>query len=497
MTQNALLTNKDLLDLLVSRLSDCVVLLLDQDGNFRFWHPGVEEQLGYTAEEFVGQSGDLLEIVTDRLKGKFRRELKTAAETGRASDTRWLATKNGRPIFVEGVSLALRESATGELLGFGKVMHDITERKRTEDDLKTLARTLDQSVVFIHGMNGVIEHWTSGCQRLYGWTEQEAVGRVANDLLGTVAPGFDTNSRQQLLSDGSWQGELQQKRKDGSVVYVSANWTLLSDGSDEQPTVICTHTDITPRLEMQRELEKANERLKAMALELERSNADLEEFARIASHDLSAPLTSARWLVDLLSSRHGQRLDADGKSCLQQITLGLARMSDLIEAILAHALVGKQPISGTEPIGAAEALHMAISNLQKDINTSGATVICGYLPKLLIEPQPLTQLFQNLLSNAIKYRRPDVPPRVSVEFSRDDSRLWRLSVQDNGIGIEPEWLERIFQPLQRRHSADIAGSGIGLATCRKIVNRAGGRIWAESTVGAGSTFHFTLPGPLS
>ncbi len=497
MIQNARLTNKDLLDLLVSRLSDCVVLLLDQDGHFRSWHPGVEKQLGYAAGEFIGQSGDLLLEANDRQKDTFQHELKTAAQTGRASDTTWLVTKSGHPIFVEGVSLALRDSATGELLGFGKVLHDITERKRTEDDLKALARTLDQSVVFIHGMDGVIEHWTSGCQRLYGWTEHEAVGRVANDLLGTVAPGFDSSSRQQLLNGRSWQGELQQKRKDGSVVYVSANWTMLSDRSDEQATIICTHTDITPRLEMQRELEKANERLKTMTLELERSNADLEEFARIASHDLSAPLTSARWLVDLLNSRHSQKLDADGKSCLQQITLGLARMTDLIEAILAHALVGKHPISATEPIGAAEALDMAIGNLQQHVNTSGATVTCAHLPKLLIETQPLTQLFQNLVSNAIKYRRPDVPPRVRIEVSRDDSRLWRLSVQDNGMGIEPEWLERIFQPLQRRHAADIAGSGIGLATCRRIVDRAGGRIWAESTVGAGSTFHFTLPGPLS
>ncbi len=494
MAYEVLSTNKDLLDLLVARLSDWIVLLLDRNGNFRSWHPGVEKQLGYTAEEFIGQNGNLLEPLTDRLKGRFRHELKTAAETGRASDTNWLVTKSGRPIFAEGVSMALRDPATGELLGFGKVLHDITERKQTEDDLKALARTLDQSVVFIRTLDGVIEHWTSGCQRLYGWTEQEAVGRAADDLLGTVSHGCDGGVRQQLQTAGSWQGELQQKRKDGTVVYVSANWTMLSDSPEEQPTVICTHTDITQRLEMQRKLENANERLKTMALELERSNADLEEFARIASHDLSAPLTSARWLVDLLSSRHAQKLDPDGRDCLQQITLCLARMTDLTQAILAHALVGKHPISTTEPIDPVEALEMAISNLQKDISTSGITITYGDLPKLLIEAQPLSQLFQNLLSNAIKYRRQGVPPRLNIEAVRE-APLWRLSVQDNGIGIEPEWLERIFQPLQRRHPAEIAGSGIGLATCRRIVSRAGGGIWAESEVGAGSTFYFTLPGP--
>ncbi len=494
MTEPEPVTNKDLFELLLRRLRDFVIVLMDRDGNFLSWHEGVETQLGYSAEEFIGRSGDILLPWADRLKGNFRRELQRATETGVAADATWLVTKAGRPILVDGVTLALHRPETYELLGFGKVMRDITERKSTEDALTTLAQALDQSVVFITTWNGTIEHWTSGCQSLYGWTVAEAVGRPVDELLRTAESIPIASIQAQLMEAGTWQGELHQKRKDETSVYVSAHWTMFAESDAEQPGIIATHTDITPRVRVQHELESANERLRTMALELERSNAELEEFARIASHDLSAPITSTRWLVELLTSRHAQQLNADGQNCLRQISLGLERMTDLVEAILAHATVGKNPIGTIEPVNADEAFDIAAGNLQKDLNFSGAQLSRDPLPKLFIEAQPLAQLFQNLLSNAIKYRRKDVPLRIHVSAVRYE-QFWMLRMKDNGIGIEPQWLERIFQPLQRLSRPDIAGSGIGLATCKKIVDRAGGRIWAESEPGVGSTFCFTVPGP--
>ncbi len=245
---------------------------------------------------------------------------------------------------------------------------------------------------------------------------------------------------------------------------------------------------------MQQELEAVNERLEQITLELERSNEELEEFARITSHDLSAPITSTRWLVDLLSSRHGGQLDPSGQECLQQVSRGLERMAGLVEAVLAHAQVGKSAIGSPVTTQAEAALAIAVDNLGKDIENSGAVIRHGPLPELLIQPQALNQLFQNLLSNAIKYRRPDTCPLIEISAMRQGS-MWLIELKDNGIGIEKEWFERIFQPMQRLHGAEIAGSGIGLATCKKIVTRAGGRIWVESEVGCGSTFFFTLPGP--
>jgi PAS domain S-box-containing protein len=485
-------SRKDLLDLLVAQLHDFVVVLTDPEGRFQSWHPGVQQVFNYGPDEFIGQSFDLLLPMTERLRGIRARELQQAAETGQASDTRWLLKKGGQRVLVEGVTLGLRYG--GKLVGFGKILQDVTERKNTEDSLRALAEALDQAAVIVRRWDGTIDHWTAGCERLYGWTAAEAVGHVCQELLRTTFPMPLEQIQQQLLLSRIWQGEVQHVKRDGTKLSIFTHWVLLTDGENEPLTVIETQTDVTARSQMQRELETANARLKGMADELERSNVELEEFARIASHDLSAPITTTRWLTDLLISRYSGQLDADGQKHLRQISQGLGRMADLVESVLAHARVGISAIGSAEASNSEQALVAALENLRLDIEASGATVTHDPLPPLNIEPRALAQLFQNLLSNAIKYRRPNVPPRIKVMAVRQQS-MWLIGIEDNGIGIEPEWFERIFQPMQRRHGREISGSGIGLATCRKIVTRAGGRIWVESEVGAGSKFLFTLPGP--
>jgi len=485
-------SRKDLLDQLVAELRDFVVVLADAEGRFRSWHPGVKQVFDYGPDEFIGQSFELLLPTAERLRGVARRELEQVAETGRASDTRWLLKKGGQQILVDGVTIALRDR--GKLLGFGKILQDVTERKNTEDSLRALAEALDQAAVIVRHWDGTIDHWTAGCERLYGWTAEEAVGHVCQELLQTTFPMPLERIQQQLLTSRIWEGEVQHIRRDGTKLSIFTHWVLLTDGENEPLTVIETQTDVTARSQMQKELEAANARLKSMAQELERSNVELEEFARIASHDLSAPITTTRWLTDLVVSRYGGQLDASGQKYLQQISQGLSRMADLVESVLAHARVGVTAIGSAEATDSEQALIAALENLRVDIESSGATISQDPLPPVNIEPRALAQLFQNLLSNAIKYRQPDVPPRINVTATRRE-HMWLISIEDNGIGIEPEWFDRIFQPMQRRHGREISGSGIGLATCRKIVSRAGGRIWVESQVGSGSKFLFTLPGP--
>lgn len=318
------------------------------------------------------------------------------------------------------------------------------------------------------------------------------MGRKSHELLKTRFPAPLAKIHEEMLANGSWQGDLPQQHKDGRWLLISTDWSVLPGEKGKQPRVISTHNDITSRLQMERELDASNQRLRQMAAELERSNEELEEFARIASHDLSAPITTARWLTDLLASRHAQQLDQDGMTCLRQISSSLERMADLIDAVLAHALAGKEAIAAQDETDAGAALSAAMENLRRDIATSGAVIDSRPLPKVLIRPQPLTQLFQNLLSNAIKYRQPDMPPKVEISAVQDGHQ-WIIKVCDNGVGIEKEWSERIFLPLQRRHGSRVKGSGIGLATCKKIVTRAGGEIWVESEMGTGSAFYFSLP----
>lgn len=485
------MTNNDGLGLLVSRLDEFVIVLCDTAGNFSSWHPGVLAQFGYTAEEFIGKNLELLFPPEDRKTERVQHEIRTAAEKGRASDTCWLVKKSGEHMMVEGVTIALR-APDGTLLGFGKVLRDVTPLVTALDSGRALSEALQQSNVLIRRWNGAIEHWSAGCERLYGWTAQEAAGRIADALLNTVFPSPFPEIERQLLESGTWQGELQQKRKDGSAVFVSVQWVLVRNEKAEGPLVIATHTDVTSRLQMQHELESANERMRRMTHELERSNEELEEFARIASHDLRAPLTTTRWLTDLLSLRHAGELDEEGRTCVKQIAASLERMTDLVDAILTHAQVGQSPIGSLEETDTETALAEALENLRGDIVTSKADVQYEKLPPLAIQPQALTQLFQNLLGNAIKYRRSGTPPKIRITAQRERDR-WVLAIEDNGIGIEDEWKDRIFLPLQRRSEKE-AGSGLGLATCKKIVTRAGGEIWVESMLGQGSTFYFSLPG---
>ena len=437
---------KDLLELLVAQLHEFVIVLTDKDGVFTSWNPGVQEVFEYGADEFIGQSGEILFPLSERLTGVPRRELEHAAETGHTSDTNWLVTKSGVQILVEGVTVALRDNG-GNLMGFGKVLRDVTERKNAEDSLKALARALDQSNVIVRSWDGAIEHWTAGCERLYGWTAQEAVGQICQELLKSEFPIPLEEINRQLKATGTWAGELEHSRRDGTRLSIAATWVFLQDGPNEPGMVIETQTDVSERSQMRRELETANEQLQKIKGELERSNEELEEFARITSHDLSAPITSTRWLTDLLDSRHSARLDEDGKRCVRQISQGLTRMADLVEGILAHARVGRSAIRDSHRTEVEEAFAMALENLRRDVETSGAVIEHDPLPMVQVESRAVSQLFQNLLSNALKYRRPDVPPSVQVSVAKQDG-MWKFAIRDNGIGIEPEWLSVFFSPCR-------------------------------------------------
>jgi PAS domain S-box-containing protein len=481
----------ELLDHLIGQLTEFVVVLLDIEGCFLTWHPGVSSIFGYSEEEFLGKHLDILYPATERMRGIVERELETVASEGRASDTRWLVRKSGERVYVDGLTIALRDEQ-GHLIGFGKAIHDVTNRRTTEEALLRLTRSLGQSTVIVRQWDGKIDHWTEGCERLYGWTKLEALGKTVQTLLRTEFEGPRDSIQQQLMASGEWKGEVEQTARSGHKLQVMMNWVLVSGQSTDLPSVIETHTDITDLIEMQREVDRAKQRLEHLTAELERSNRELEDFARIASHDLCSPIISTRWLIDLTLSRCKDRLEGGGYESLQQASANLERMSELVEAILTHARVGRDAIRSERLVACETALNIALANLELDIRRAGAEITRESLPEVHVRPEPLAQLFQNLVSNAIKYRRPDALPQLHIKAEVAPNG-WRLSFRDNGIGIAPEFHKRVFQPMQRLHGHEIAGSGIGLATCKKIVERAGGNIWVQSEERAGATFYIELP----
>ncbi|EME69868.1 Signal transduction histidine kinase [Paramagnetospirillum caucaseum] len=240
-----------------------------------------------------------------------------------------------------------------------------------------------------------------------------------------------------------------------------------------------------------RRLAEAERASRATAELLERSNADLERFAYVASHDLKTPLRVITGYAQMLDRRYRDKLDEEANEYIAFLTAGTKRMYRLITDLLHYSRINSQA-KPLQPVSAARAADIAVSNLKAVIEESGATVTVGGLPTILADESQLSSLFQNLLGNAIKYRHPERKPDIRIEAVRLSGTIWRMAVKDNGIGLEPEHFERIFVIFQRLH-ADSAyeGTGIGLALCQRIVTRLGGRIWVESKPGEGSTFFFT------
>jgi signal transduction histidine kinase len=252
--------------------------------------------------------------------------------------------------------------------------------------------------------------------------------------------------------------------------------------------------------ERTRELEAANREYAKQAEKLARSNADLERFAYIASHDLKEPLRMVMSFTKLLAKRYKDQLDADAEQFIGFAVDGAERMEQLIQDLLTYSRVSA-PDKQFQPVDCQAAFTLALINLKTAIEESGAIVTCSALPVVLGDHTQLAQLFQNLIGNAVKYRSA-TPPTVHVSATRpsmpDDSEEWLFSVRDNGIGIDPQYADRIFVIFQRLHGREqYPGTGVGLAICKKIVERHGGRIWVESQLGQGATFYFTLPGNLS
>jgi PAS domain S-box-containing protein len=281
-------------------------------------------------------------------------------------------------------------------------------------------------------------------------------------------------------------------------------------GETGGPTGRVTISDITT-------LKQVEDKLHETLADLQRSNADLEQFASIASHDLQEPLRMVTSYMQLLKMRYAGQLDADADDFIGFAVDGATRMQQLILDLLEYARVGTRG-EPPQPTDATAVCQAVIKDLEIAITDAGATIVCDPLPTVLADPWQLHQLFQNLIGNAIKFRGAE-PPVVHVsvcakddgESTMDDGRStmddahrtsniahrtsgWVFSVRDNGIGMEPRFFERIFVIFQRLHNrSEYPGTGIGLAVCKKIVERHGGRIWVESAPGQGTTFYFTLP----
>jgi signal transduction histidine kinase len=228
-----------------------------------------------------------------------------------------------------------------------------------------------------------------------------------------------------------------------------------------------------------------------LVAELERSNEELAQFAHVVSHDLQAPIRMISNFSELLFRRHHDQIDEDAKRLVHTIRDGALRMDELVKALLQYATVGQNPLTRSK-VDLAGLVDSVLTTLAPAIDEQKARVSCESLPTVYGDEVQLRQVLQNLIGNAIKYAQSDAPLQLTIQ-ARKKNLGWSISVIDNGPGIEPQYHERVFQPLKRLHGMDISGTGMGLAVCRKIVERHGGRIWVDSEPGKGAVFTFTLP----
>jgi PAS domain S-box-containing protein len=239
------------------------------------------------------------------------------------------------------------------------------------------------------------------------------------------------------------------------------------------------------------ERKRSEESLVTQAAELRRSNEDLEQFAHVASHDLRSPLNTILQFTELMVRKHGASLDAEMVELLQIIRNSAGRMGDLITALLTYSRLNDESSREATPVSSLTVYENAVANLSAALAEAQARIECADPPEVVSNPAQLLQVFQNLISNALHYRGA-VTPHIRVSAERQNS-FWLFSVSDNGPGIAPQYHSLIFEPFKRLHGADRPGSGIGLAFCRKFIEREGGKIWVESEEGKGATFRFTLP----
>lgn len=381
----------------------------------------------------------------------------------------------------------------GEIIGTFGISRDITDRKRAENKLRSISKRLMLATraasIGIWDLDPVNNRliWDEEMYRIFRITRDQFSGTYGA-WEATIHPDDlareDSKIQDVFRGMGHYDSEFRIIWPDKSIRHIKANALVVRDLAGRPQRMIGTSRDVTDQRRAEDELRKTVD-------ELARSNAELERFAYVASHDLQEPLRAVTGCMQLLQKTQGGKLGSGADELIRHAVEGAARMRTLIGDLLAFSRVG----TGGKPFEATDcddALDLAIANLDVTLTENHAIVTRDPLPTITADPTQLPQLFQNLIGNAVKFHS-DRQPQIHIGAEWQDG-IWLFSVEDNGIGIEPQYRERIFVIFQRLHTrAEYSGTGVGLAICRRIVERHGGKIWVESQPGQGTTFYFTLP----
>ncbi|MFO7535624.1 MAG: PAS domain S-box protein [Kiritimatiellia bacterium] len=406
--------------------------------------------------------------------------------------------KTGKKSWLKTSKVPLKNSK-GQIIGVLGTYEDITEQKQAEEALRMAYQKLTLHVertpvaVIEWDRDFRVTRWNPAAQAMFGFSSAEAVGQHASFILPeSVRPHADKVWQALLKKVGGERSANWNVRKDGALIFCEWHNTSLVDAQGNATGVASLAQDITERKRAEETLKEAKEAAERTAGELARSNRDLEEFARVVSHDLKEPLRMVTGFLELLQSKSRSAMDVKSNEYIDYAVNGAQRMKKRIERLLEYSRAGGRARE-LAPTSLEKALNVALLNLKDRIDKTGAIVSHEPLPEVMADAEQLTQVLQNLVGNAIKFTKGR--PEIHVGASVQDGN-WLVSVRDNGIGIDPKCKDRIFQVFQRLNEPEqYEGDGMGLSICKKIVERHNGRIWVESETGRGSSFYFTLPQP--
>ena len=380
-------------------------------------------------------------------------------------------------------------------------VQDITERKRAEEALRKQAQIINQihDSVVSTDLDGYVTSWNKGAERLFGHTTEEMLGKHIAEL---YPPEEHTFLQNQVIAplkrNGEHEVEVRMRRKSGKDFFAHLSLSLLRDSNGTPTGMIGYSMDITER-------KRAEENLQALAARLQQSNRALQSFASVAAHDLQEPLRKILMFGDRLQAKCHQALTDQGRDYLDRMLNAAARMQTLIDNLLAFSRVTTQP-QPFVPVDLNAVAREVLSDLEGRIVQEGGRVKIGKLPTIEADRTQMRQLLQNLISNALKFHRKEEAPVVRIRAQSPGGGVRRraghspgnefcqIIVEDNGIGFDQKYADRIFGIFQRLHGRqEFQGTGIGLALCRRIAERHGGSITAQSKPGQGTTFTVRLP----
>lgn len=499
----------DLYHRMIEEIQDYAIILLDRNGIIQNWNKGAEKIKRYSEKEIIGKHFSIFYLQEDLDRKLPEILIREATRTGRAIHEGWRKRKDGSR-FWGSITLTAIHDDKDNVIGFSKVTRDLTEKKIVEDNLRMseeryhqmVAEVQDYAIILLNEQ-GIIENWNTGAEKIKGYTAKEAIGR-SFEMFYTPEDRAD-NLPKKLLNTAREQGKALQEgwrvRKDGTRFWGTIVITALH-GKDGH---IIGFSKVTRDLTQQK---ITDDKLRAYTRELEIQNGELEQFAYVASHDLQEPLRKIQTFAELIQENYEDKDFA--KRYFEKLDSSARRMSELVKSLLDYSrLTRETAVSIDGPDKTEVDLNIIFAEVVQDfellIEEKKAKVRAENLPVITGNRMQLGQLFSNLISNSLKFcdKAPKIQIRSTIvdreEVEKDGNILlhheyYKITFEDNGIGFEQHYDKIIFALFQRLHGKqDYAGTGIGLALCKKIVENHSGTIDAVSELGKGAIFNVYLP----